>query len=155
MLLDLLDEKDASIVRLLREDARASTSSLAERLGLPRVTVHDRIKRLQDRGVIDRFTVQLSREELGFPLHGFILANAVSDAGRVDRRKVASDLCKLPFVVGVNIITGQWDFLIEVIATEMDSLGDSILDQFSGIEGIGQTQTMISFYEFHGAARTN
>ena len=152
MLFSQLDDKDTQILELLIEDARASTKSIADRLGIPRVTVHDRIKRLQDRGVIDKFTVKISHEKLGLPLHGFLLANWAGDKAREDRRSVAKEICKLPFVVGCHIITGQWDFIIEVVAREMDSLGDSILDELSKIEGIGHTQTMVTFYSYSGAA---
>ena len=48
MLLGLLDDKDKAILELLLQDSRASTKSISERLSIPRVTVHDRIKRLQD-----------------------------------------------------------------------------------------------------------
>ena len=152
MLFSQLDDKDTQILELLIEDARASTKSIADRLNMPRVTVHDRIKRLQDRGVIDKFTVKISHEKLGLPLHGFLLANWAGDKAREDRRSVAKEICKLPFIVGCHIITGQWDFIIEVVAREMDSLGDSILDELSKIEGIGHTQTMITFYSYSGAA---
>ncbi len=152
MLFSQLDDKDTQILELLIEDARASTKSIADRLGIPRVTVHDRIKRLQDRGVIDKFTVKISHEKLGLPLHGFLLANWAGDKAREDRRSVAKEICKLPFVVGCHIITGQWDFIVEVVAREMDSLGDSILDELSKIEGIGHTQTMVTFYSYSGAA---
>ena len=152
MLLGLLDDKDKAILELLLQDSRASTKSISERLSIPRVTVHDRIKRLQDKGIIEKFTLKLSHEKLGLPLHGFILANCVGDRAKSDRRSVAKEISKLPFIVGCHIITGQWDFIIEVVAKEMDSLGDSILDDLSKIEGIGQTQTMITFYSFPGAA---
>jgi len=152
MLFSQLDDKDTQILELLIEDARASTKSIADRLNMPRVTVHDRIKRLQDRGVIDKFTVKISHEKLGLPLHGFLLANWAGDKAREDRRSVAKEICKLPFIVGCHIITGQWDFIIEVVAREMDSLGDSILDELSKIEGIGHTQTMVTFYSYSGAA---
>lgn len=152
MLFDQLDDKDTQILELLIEDARASTKSIADRLNIPRVTVHDRIKRLQERGVIDKFTVKISHEKLGLPLHGFLLANWAGDKARKDRRSVAKEICKLPFIVGCHIITGQWDFIIEVVAREMDSLGDSILDELSKIEGIGHTQTMVTFYSYSGAA---
>ena len=79
MLFSQLDDKDTQILELLIEDARASTKSIADRLNMPRVTVHDRIKRLQDRGVIDKFTVKISHEKLGLPLHGFLLANWAGD----------------------------------------------------------------------------
>ncbi len=152
MLFSQLDDKDTQILELLIEDARASTKSIADRLNMPRVTVHDRIKRLQDRGIIDKFTVKISHEKLGLPLHGFLLANWAGDKAREDRRSVAKEICKLPFIVGCHIITGQWDFIIEVVAREMDSLGDSILDDLSKIEGIGHTQTMVTFYSYSGAA---
>jgi Lrp/AsnC family transcriptional regulator, leucine-responsive regulatory protein len=152
MLFSQLDDKDTQILELLIDDARASTKSIADRLNMPRVTVHDRIKRLQDRGVIDKFTVKISHEKLGLPLHGFLLANWAGDKAREDRRSVAKEICKLPFIVGCHIITGQWDFIIEVVAREMDSLGDSILDELSKIEGIGHTQTMVTFYSYSGAA---
>ena len=153
MLFDILDDKDTAIVELLIHDARASTKSIADRLAIPRVTVHDRIKRLQDKGIIEKFTLSLSHEKLGIPLHGFILANWAGDRAKGDRRSVAKEICELPFVVGCHIITGQWDFIIEVVAREMDSLGDSILDSLSKIDGIGHTQTMVTFYSFPGAAR--
>ena len=152
MLFSQLDDKDTQILELLIEDARASTKSIADRLNMPRVTVHDWIKRLQDRGVIDKFTVKISHEKLGLPLHGFLLANWAGDKAREDRRSVAKEICKLPFIVGCHIITGQWDFIIEVVVREMDSLGDSILDELSKIEGIGHTQTMVTFYSYSGAA---
>ncbi len=152
MLFSQLDDKDTLILELLIEDARASTKSIADRLNIPRVTVHDRIKRLQERGIIDKFTVKLSHDKLGLPLHGFLLANWAGDKAREDRRSVAKEICKLPFIVGCHIITGQWDFIIEVVAREMDSLGDSILDELSKIEGIGHTQTMVTFYSYTGAA---
>ncbi len=155
MLLQRLDDKDRAIVEILIEDGRASTKSISDRIGIPRVTVHDRIRRLQERGIIERFTVKLNREKLGIPLHGFLLANWAGERARSDRRAVAEEICRLPFVAGCNIITGQWDFIIEVVAREMDSLGDSILDELSKIEGIGHTQTMVTFYSFNGAARSS
>lgn len=155
MLLDALDDKDRAIAEILLADGRASTKSISDRLAIPRVTVHDRIRRLAERGIIEKFTVQLSRDKLGIPLHGFLLANWAGEKARSDRRAVAQEICRLPFVAGCHIITGQWDFIIEVVAREMDSLGDSILDELSKIEGIGHTQTMVTFYSFDGPARSS
>ena len=147
-----LDEKDQRILELLQHDSRASTQAIADTLNMPRVTVHDRIRRLAERGVIKRFSVELSREHMGWPLHGYILANWTGNRGQADRREIAEEICGLPFVVGVHIVTGQWDFIVEVVARNMEDLGDSILDQLSTIQGVGHTQTMVSFYDFDGCA---
>ena len=54
-----LDTKDSGILKMLNEDSRATTQAIADALNMPRVTVHDRIKRLQERGVIDKFSVEM------------------------------------------------------------------------------------------------
>lgn len=149
-----LDTKDSGILKMLNDDSRATTQAIADALGMPRVTVHDRIRRLQERGVIDKFSVEINRKELGWPLHGFILANWVGQRDEIDRRFVAEEICKMPFVVGVHIVTGQWDFIVEVVAKDMANLGDSILDQLSNINGVGHTQTLVSFYSFSGVAKS-
>ena len=145
--------KDQRIIELLSGDARMSTQSIADQLNMPRVTAHDRIRRLQERGIVRRFTVDIDAGVVGLPLTGFILANWQGDRGLTDRRMVAQEICELSFVKSCHIVTGQWDFIIEVVAREMDSLGDSILDNLSKIQGIGHTQTMITFYSYPGAAR--
>ncbi|HIC50856.1 MAG: transcriptional regulator [Candidatus Thalassarchaeum betae] len=152
MPLSELDNKDARIVAILEEDARASTQAIADALGMPRVTVHDRIRRLQERGVVKRFTVELGKVELGWQLHAYILANWAGERGHTDRRDVAEEICGMPFVIGCHIVTGQWDFIIEVLARNMEDLGDSILDDLSAIPGVGHTQTLVSFYSFEGEA---
>ena len=148
-----LDAKDAKIVGMLKEDSRASTQAIADALGLPRVTGHDRIRRLQERGVVRRFTVERGKEELGWSLHAFILANWVGERGQTDRREVAQEICGMPFVVGCHIVTGQWDFIVEVLARNMEDLGDSILDGLSAVPGVGHTQTLVSFYNYDGEAK--
>ena len=149
-----LDTKDSGILKMLNEDSRATTQAIADALNMPRVTVHDRIKRLQERGVIDKFSVEINRRELGWPLHGFILANWAGQREDIDRRFVAEEICKMPFVVGCHIVAGQWDFIVEVVAKDMANLGDSILDQLSEINGVGHTQTLVSFYSFDGVAKS-
>ena len=72
---------------MLNEDSRATTQAIADALNMPRVTVHDRIKRLQERGVIDKFSVEINRRELGWPLHGFILANWAGQREDIDGDK--------------------------------------------------------------------
>ena len=55
-----LDTKDSGILKMLNEDSRATTQAIADALNMPRVTVHDRIKRLQERGCVRCRTLTLS-----------------------------------------------------------------------------------------------
>jgi len=145
-----LDEKDEAILQSLEIDSRKGTQAIADSLSLPRVTVHDRIRRLKEKGVIKRFTIQRDPRAVGLELRAFIFIRC--ERGQVDRRDVAEQLIALPFCIRVSIITGDWDLLVEVVASSMDTLGDAILDQLSKVPGVSGTQTMVSFYEFEGIA---
>ena len=145
-----LDEKDEAILQSLESDSRKGTQAIADSLSLPRVTVHDRIRRLKEKGVIKRFTIQREPRAVGLDLRAFLFVRC--ESGQVDRRDVAEQLVTLPFCIRVSIITGDWDLLVEVVASSMDTLGDAILDRVSKVVGVSGTQTMISFYEFEGVA---
>ncbi len=82
---------------------------------------------------------------MGWTLNAIILANWHGDRGLSDRRKVAQEICNLDFVKSCHIVTGQWDFVIEVVARDMSDLGDSILGRLSSIVGMGHIQSMVSF----------
>lgn len=145
-----LDDKDEAILHSLESDSRKGTQAIADSLAMPRVTVHDRIRRLKEKGVIKRFTIQREPRAVGLDLRAFLFVRC--ESGQVDRRDVAEQLVTLPFCIRVSIITGDWDLLVEVVASSMDTLGDAILDLVSKIVGVSGTQTMISFYEFEGSA---
>lgn len=145
-----LDESDLKLIELLKKDARASVTSLAEITGMARVTTHDRMVRLLKDGVIKRYTVDVEAKAWGYELKAFIFARC--DRGDVDRRDVAQKISALPYVVRCNVIAGDWDLIIEVLSQSMDSLGDAILDGLSKVGGIASTQTMVSFYEYAGPA---
>ena len=59
---DLMDDKDKQLLNLLSENSRTSTTTLARTLGLSRSTVQDRIRRLEDRGIIAGYTIRLNDE---------------------------------------------------------------------------------------------
>jgi len=143
-----LDSFDLKLIDLLKQDSRASVTSLAESMGMARVTTHDRMIRLQREGIIQRYTIDIDAKAWGYELRAFIFARC--DRGNIDRRDVAKKICEFPYVVRCNVIAGDWDLLIEVVSPSMDSLGDAILDGLSKVGGIANTQTMASFYDYSG-----
>lgn len=145
-----LDSNDLKLIELLKQDSRASVTSLADSMGIARVTTHDRMVRLKREGIIRRYTVDIDARAWGYELRAFIFARC--DRGNVDRRDVAKKICAFPYVVRCNVIAGDWDLLIEVVSPSMDSLGDAILDGLSKVGGIASTQTMVSFYDYSGPA---
>ncbi len=69
-----LDSNDLRIIELLKQDSRASVTSIAESLGLARVTTHDRMVRLNKEGIIHIYTVDIDAKAWGYDLRAFIFA---------------------------------------------------------------------------------
>ncbi len=143
-----MDALDRAILVALREDARLPVAELARRVGTSRATAHDRLKRLQDRGVILGATIRLDPAALGHPLRGFLMVGWRAE--HQDQRAVARSIATIPGVERVHIITGPHDFLVEVMAPDMDAVGRIIIERIRSIPGVGATETLLSFWSFDG-----
>jgi len=140
----MLDEKDERILEELRKDARMSTVDIARKTGLPRVTVHERIRKLKEKGVIKRFTVMLDHSKTGRPTTAFVLVS-YDPHQEVTQRKLAEKLAKLEEVYEVHILAGEWDLLLKVRGESVEGIGKLVVDKLREIGGIGKTVTLTCF----------
>lgn len=146
---NLIDDIDAKILQELMKDSRQSTQSIADKTKRSRPTVHERIKKLEEKGIIQSHSVKLNMVNCGLPLTAFILVGYDAAADKdSDQKMVAKLLSRLDFVMRVNIITGTHSFLVEIAIDYMHSLADVIIEQIRSIKGVGNTVTMVSFGEF-------
>jgi len=139
-----LDEIDYSLIDALRKDARQTIAELSTQLGVPRATVHERIVRMKKAGVIKRFTIEQDYSKTGLPTLSFVFASYIQ-AARTDQHEVARQVSKIPGVLGVYIISGEWDLLIKVRGKSIEDIGTLILDRIRNTPGIAKTFTMACF----------
>ncbi|WP_457750566.1 Lrp/AsnC family transcriptional regulator [Thermococcus sp.] len=139
-----LDATDMRLLRELKENARENIASLSKKLGIPRTTVHYRIKKLVDEGIIEKFTVKPNYKKLNLGTTAFILARYDPDSG-LTQREVADRVAALEGVYEVHIVAGEWDLLIKVRAPNAEEIGKIVVDRLREIKGIDQTVTMVSF----------
>ena len=133
-----LDEKDRQLIALLREDARTPTAALARSLGVARMTVVERLKRLEGAGVIGGYTVRLSEEAV----RGRMKVHALM---RVDPKRgdaVVQALHKIAQIRAVFAISGIFDCMA-LIEAETTGEIDKVLDAIGSIPGIEGTQSAI------------
>ena len=71
-MLSMIDEKDKKILKELKKNSRNSTKNIAKNIQIPRVTVHDRIQKMQEKGIIKKFSVNLDYKKIGFPTEVFV-----------------------------------------------------------------------------------
>ena len=67
-----LDSNDLKLIELLKQDSRASVTSIADSMGVARVTTHDRMVRLKREGIIRRYTVDIDAKAWGYDLRGYV-----------------------------------------------------------------------------------
>jgi len=140
----MLDDKDIAILRELRKDARRSTKAIAKDLAIPRATVHERIKRMLDKGVIKGFTAVPDYSKLGEPVTAFVLVSFLPNS-TVSQRELAQRIAEIDGVQEVHVVSGEHDILLKVRGESMESIGSLVIDKLRSIPGVGRTLTMASF----------
>ncbi len=119
-----LDELDYKILEILREDARTPFTEIGRDLGVSDATVHVRVNKMMDEGVIKRYTVQVDEEALGKKVSGFVLLNVKPGF----LREVARELVKNERVSAVYETHGPNDLIVMVQASKLDELRDLMLE---------------------------
>lgn len=140
-----MDDLDRRLIAELRRDGRAHVTSLAHKLEVPRSTVQERLRRLHDTGVIERFVPVLDHAAMGQPLLVLMLATFKPDDG-LGQREVAEALVRIPGITEVHLITGEWDFLMKLRAADMSDLSNLIIDRIRSTRGVARTLTMTSLH---------
>jgi DNA-binding Lrp family transcriptional regulator len=103
-----VDDVDRKIIRLLQEDARKSFNKIAESLGIAVGTAYNRVKNLEDNGILKGYTIMLDSAKLGYGLTALILIEA---EGRY-LPEVEKELAKLDEVICIYDITGDYDIAV-------------------------------------------
>lgn len=107
---DKLDDIDVEIIKLLQEDSRLSFNKIASRLGVSVGTAYNRIKNLEEKGVISGYTVLVDPFKLGFTMTAIVLIQAEG----THLVEVEEEIAKMASVVSVYDITGDFDIAVIV-----------------------------------------
>jgi len=130
--LSKLDEIDMKILSALYADASISVPKLSKRLGVNLSVTYSRIKRLQKRGIIERFTILVNEDKLGL--------NASAMAGiNVDpkqRETIMADLEKIDSLRLLREITGRFDLWVNLRGQTLDELHRTVYDVIGKIPGV-------------------
>ena len=133
-----MDELDEKILCILNEDARKSYREIARKLNVSLTTVSNRIKRLEDDKVIERYIPLLNQEKMGYDLTAVI--NVKISHGKL--LEVQERISKDTHVSGVYDITGEWDSLIIAHFKDRRDLNGFIKGVLS-IDNVEKTNTQI------------
>lgn len=135
-----LDATDLKILAQLQPDACLSNAGLAKKMGMAPSAVLERVKKLEQKGVIEMYTTRIRPEALNLKLLAFIFVKSGEGPGSLS---VAKQLIKLPEVQELHHIAGEDCYLVKVRTQDPQSLIQLMRDKFSKIPGILTTKTTI------------
>lgn len=138
-----LDDVDHALIAMLRRDARMSVAVLAQRLKVSRGTVTNRIRKLEDAGVIVGYSVRLRPESEPQAIRAWM--SVLVDGNQT--RAVVASLLGEPGVEALHDTNGRWDLLAEIRADSMADLS-LVLERIRLIKGVANTETSILLSSF-------
>lgn len=139
-----LDKLDLQIISAMMEDAGISYADLGKALSVSGGTIHVRIKKLQEGGIVKGTRLNVNLKELGYDITAFI-GIFLEKSSLYD--SVAKELKRIPEIVRLNYTTGNYSMFIEVVCRDITQLRHVLHDELQKIKGIERTETLISLEE--------
>lgn len=136
----MIDEMDRRILSLLQQDARLPNAEIARRVGMAPSATLERLRKLEERGVIQGYEVRLDPRKLGLGLTAFIYVKAQDKQGELE---TGEKLKQHPNVLEVHHIAGEDCYLVKVRATDTEDLGRLLRSDFAGMPSVRSTRTTI------------
>ena len=139
-----LDKLDYQIIQEMMENAEISYADLGKKLFVSGGTIHVRIKKLEEIGVVKGTKLNVDIKSLGYDVIAFI-GIFLEKSSLYDT--VAKELRKIPEIVRLNYTTGNYSMFAEVICKDIQQLRFVLHDELQKIKGIERTETFISLDE--------
>jgi len=139
-----IDNVDLKILNILMEDAKIPYTEVAKRVFVSGGTVHVRMKKLEEMGIVTGTTLKMDYSKLGFDVTCFmgihLLKSSLYDS-------VVNNLKEIPEIVKVHYTTGNYNIFIKIHCKDTRHLKDVLHDKIQKVEGIERTETFISLEE--------
>jgi len=137
----MLDEKDLAILRILQQNARATVREIANQVKLSTTPIHERIRRLETQGVIRQYATLLNPNLVNKGLMVICYVSLRQHNKSAGSRFIKS-IMEMPEIIACYNISGEFDFMLKVVAENMDDYYHFHVNKLSQAENIGQLQSV-------------
>jgi DNA-binding Lrp family transcriptional regulator len=135
-----LDEKDRAILRLLQENAKITVREIAAKVHLSTTPVHERIRRLEETGVIRQYATLLDHSKVRKGLLAICYVS-LKEHNKRSGAKFIRTMQEMSEVLECYIISGEFDFMLKVAVESMDAYYDFHVNKLGQVENIGHVQS--------------
>jgi Lrp/AsnC family transcriptional regulator, leucine-responsive regulatory protein len=136
----MINDLDRQILTILQKNARTSNAEVARQVGLAPSAVFERIRKLEERGVLRSYGARIDPRAVGLPLVAFTFVRSNDRPGGI---QTAEKLAEIPEVLEVHHVAGEDCFLVKVRAADTESLGRLLRERLGKIGTITSTRTTI------------
>ena len=135
-----LDEIDLRLLNILQNNAKITNKELGSKLNLSPTPVFERIKKLEKTGYIKNYVALVDREKLGKKTISFVSVSLQKHIfGKIDT--FIDEIERLPEVMECHHISGKSDFLLKVVADDMEAYHDFMVNKLSAIENVANIES--------------
>lgn len=142
-----IDATDRKILGLLIRNARMPFLEIARECGISGAVIHQRVKKMEESGVIRGFRLEVDPRALGYNVSAMI-GIRISDP--MKNIEIIEGLRKIPEVVECHFVTGKYNIWTRVYCVDHEHLMHTILDHILRVPGISETETFISLSDSFG-----
>ena len=150
----MLDHIDKKILELLQENARLSNKEIAEKIGLSVTPTYERIKKLENEGVIEKYVAILNEEKTGNELTVFCMINLV-DQSRNTFNAVEKILKKNPQITSIYSITGAYGYILKIIVKDIKAFNEFVVNELANIKQINRFESMVALDNIKNTTNLN
>ncbi len=136
-----LDNKDLAILRLLQENARITVKEISDKVHLSTTPVHERIKRMEESGVIKQYATLVDHTKVKKGLM-VICYVSLQQHSKSAGDKFIKTIQELNEVIECYNISGEFDFMLKVVSEDMNGYYDFHVNKLSQIENMGHVQSV-------------
>jgi len=137
----MIDEIDRQILEILQSDARTSNAELSRRVGMAASAVFERVRRLEQRRVIQGYGAKVDPRAVERSLLAFVLVRSDEHTGSISTGEA---LAQEPEVLEVHHVAGQDSYLVKVRVKDPEALGRLLRERFGAISTVRSTQSTIA-----------
>ncbi|CAM3953502.1 MULTISPECIES: Lrp/AsnC family transcriptional regulator [Flavobacterium] len=143
---DQIDTKDQLILEILQNDSTISVKDIGEKIGLSFTPTYERIKNLERNGVIKKYVALVDRFKIGVEI--VVYCNVtLKEQSKEALDEFERTITPIPQVLDVISLSGNYDYMLKIVAHDIRSYNDFVVDVISNIPNIGQYHSSIVMNE--------
>lgn len=134
----MINEVDKKILNIIQKDARVTNAEIARQIGLAPSAVLERVKKLEERGVIRGYATEIDAGQIGFGLTAFVAVRTHECCSETDKF-----LAEIPEVLEVHDVAGEDSYLLKVRVKDTEGLSRLLRERLKNVPNVASTKTTV------------